>query len=70
MLTDLIKTAVGVATKFAGEHKLLTGLGLGALILPKLMGGGSPQAMMGTQQAMSGQLPAQQVPPQSGAGSW
>ena len=69
MFTDLIKTALGVATKFAGEHKLLTGLGLGALILPKLMGGGSPQAMMGTQQAMAGQMP-QQVPPQTGAGSW
>jgi hypothetical protein len=66
---DLIKSAVGAATKLAKAHPVLTGVSLATMVLPRLFGAGaSPQALTGLQQAIGGQLPPQgAAPPQTGA---
>jgi hypothetical protein len=74
---DLVKRAVGAATSLMKGHPVIAGIGLAGLILPKLMGAGSPQAMTGAQQAIGAQLPptgtmppgTSGVPPQS-PGYW
>ena len=63
---DLVKKAVGVVGGLAKAHPVLTGVGLAAMVLPKLFGAGtSPAAMMGAQQSIGGQIPPGGLPPQS-----
>jgi hypothetical protein len=64
MLGDLIKKAVGAATTLAKGHPVLAGLGIGAMILPRLFGGAtSPQAMMGAQASIGSRIPPGGLPP-------
>jgi hypothetical protein len=63
-MLDLIKSAVGMVAKVAKAHPVVTGLGLAAVVLPKLFGASQP-AMMGAQQSMMNQMPPGGMPPQS-----
>jgi hypothetical protein len=56
--------AVGSLGSLAKAHPVISGIGLGALLLPKLFGaGGSPEALMGAQSAIGGQMPPGGMPP-------
>lgn len=63
-MMDLVKGVVSTAVGLAKANPLISGLGLAALVLPKLMGS-SPAAMTGAQNAIGNQLPPQGTPPQS-----
>lgn len=62
---DLIKKAAGVATSFAKANPVMAGLGIAALVLPKLFGGAttSPAAMMGAQGSIGAQIPPGGIAP-------
>lgn len=62
-MLDLVKGVVSKAVGLAKANPLISGLGLAALVLPKLMGT-SPAAMMGAQSAIGNRLPPQGMPPQ------